>query len=195
MTTNKLVATLVGELFGKHVQAYPRYGSEKKGLPTTYYLTIADAPIRTHAELDQVDFVPLHDVSRVRPRAIRCAGLVDGGDLFIQSPLASTRGDLGVDPGRRPRRDRSPGGSASPPSTPRRSRARHAPRPDLELRMQGVALVGVFLRVAPFAARAGLDRDAPARGRRRAARPVLRQARRARRRRQPRASSPRPATA
>jgi hypothetical protein len=25
--------------------------------------------------------------------------------------------------------------------------------------MQGVALVGVFLRVAPFAARAGLDRD------------------------------------
>jgi pyruvate-ferredoxin/flavodoxin oxidoreductase len=36
---------------------------------------------------------------------------------------------------------------------------RHAPRPDLEIRMQGVALVGVFLRVAPFAAQAGLDRD------------------------------------
>ena len=35
-------ATLVGELFDKQVQAYPRYGSEKKGLPTTYYLTIAD---------------------------------------------------------------------------------------------------------------------------------------------------------
>ena len=36
----------------------------------------------------------------------------------------------------------------------------HAPRPDLEVRMQGVALVGVFLRLAPFAARAGLDREA-----------------------------------
>ena len=47
MTTNKLIATLAGELFDKHVQAYPRYGSEKKGLPTTYYLTVADAPIRT----------------------------------------------------------------------------------------------------------------------------------------------------
>ena len=35
----------------------------------------------------------------------------------------------------------------------------HAPRPDLVLRMQGVALVGVFLRVAPFAADAGMDRD------------------------------------
>ena len=30
--------------------------------------------------------------------------------------------------------------------------------------MQGVALVGVFLRVAPFAADAGLDRDALLRG-------------------------------
>lgn len=26
VTTNKLVATLAGELFGKHVQAYARYG-------------------------------------------------------------------------------------------------------------------------------------------------------------------------
>ena len=39
------------------------------------------------------------------------------------------------------------------------ARAR-APRPDLVLRMQGVALVGVFLRVTPFAADAGLDRAA-----------------------------------
>jgi pyruvate-ferredoxin/flavodoxin oxidoreductase len=37
---------------------------------------------------------------------------------------------------------------------------RHAPRPDLEVRMQGVALVGVFLRVTPFAGEAGLGRDA-----------------------------------
>ncbi len=37
---------------------------------------------------------------------------------------------------------------------------RRAPRPDLVLRMQGVALVGVFLRVAPFAADAGFDRAA-----------------------------------
>ena len=36
----------------------------------------------------------------------------------------------------------------------------HAPRADLEVRMRGVALAGVFLRVSPFAARAGLHRDA-----------------------------------
>jgi pyruvate-ferredoxin/flavodoxin oxidoreductase len=158
VTTNKLVATLTGELFGKYVQAYPRYGSEKKGLPTTYYLTIADAPIRVHAELDAVNFVPLHDVSAFE-LGDPLAGLVDGGDVFIQSAL--------------------PNADAIWSSIPARARAellarhirvtaldtaglarRHAPRPELEIRMQGVALVGVFLRVAPFAARAGLDRGA-----------------------------------
>ena len=41
VTTNKVIATIAGEVFGLDVQAYPKYGSEKKGLPTTYYLTIA----------------------------------------------------------------------------------------------------------------------------------------------------------
>jgi len=34
-----VMATIAGNVFGKDVQAYPKYGSEKKGLPTTYYLT------------------------------------------------------------------------------------------------------------------------------------------------------------
>ncbi|HEX7490280.1 MAG TPA: hypothetical protein VF337_01085 [Candidatus Limnocylindrales bacterium] len=34
----------------------------------------------------------------------------------------------------------------------------YAPREDLEIRMQGVALVGAFLGVSPFAERVGLDR-------------------------------------
>ncbi|MCB0150735.1 MAG: 2-oxoacid:acceptor oxidoreductase family protein, partial [Caldilineaceae bacterium] len=51
VTTNKVIATIVGDLFDLYVQAYPKYGSEKKGLPTTYYLTAAAEPIRTHCEL------------------------------------------------------------------------------------------------------------------------------------------------
>ncbi len=157
VTTNKLVATLVGELFDKQVQAYPRYGSEKKGLPTTYYLTIADAPIRLHAELDRVNFVPLHDVSAFG-LGDPLAGLVDGGDLFIQSTLADPVAIWGSIPA-----------AARAELLARRIRVtaldtaelarRHAPRADLELRMQGVALVGVFLRIAPFAEQAGLDRE------------------------------------
>ncbi|MCI0450687.1 MAG: pyruvate ferredoxin oxidoreductase, partial [Chlorobi bacterium] len=38
VTTNKVIASLVEEIFNLNVQAYPKYGSEKKGLPTTYYL-------------------------------------------------------------------------------------------------------------------------------------------------------------
>lgn len=162
VTTNKLIATIVGELFDKRVQAYPRYGSEKKGLPTTYYLTIADGPIRSHGELDQVDFVPLHDVSAFG-LGDPLAGLVDGGTLFLQSPLtdpaaiwtsipAAARNDIVR------RRIR-----VTALDTAALARAR-SPRPDLVLRMQGVALVGVFLRVTPFAADAGLTRAALLRG-------------------------------
>ena len=58
VTTNKVIATIAGEVFGMDVQAYPKYGSEKKGLPTTYYLTIARQHIRVHSELEHVEFVP-----------------------------------------------------------------------------------------------------------------------------------------
>ncbi|HEX6867157.1 MAG TPA: 2-oxoacid:acceptor oxidoreductase family protein [Candidatus Limnocylindrales bacterium] len=158
VTTNKLVATLAGELFDKVVQAYPRYGSEKKGLPTTYYLTIADAPIRLHAELDRVDFVPLHDVSAFG-LGNPLAGLVDGGTIFIQSPSADAEAIWHSIPA--PVRAEIVARRIQVTALDTVALATaHAPTPDLQIRMQGVALVGVFLRVSPFAARAGLDRPA-----------------------------------
>jgi pyruvate-ferredoxin/flavodoxin oxidoreductase len=158
VTTNKLVATTVGELFNLYVQAYPRYGSEKKGLPTTYFLTIAEEPIRLHNELTEVDFVPLFDTNSFK-QGDPLAGLVDGGTVFVPTPLT----------------DPEEIWAALPPATRAEMLARkirllaldaatlakqYAPRPDLEIRMQGVALVGVFLKVSPFAERAGLDRPA-----------------------------------
>jgi len=157
VTTNKLLATLVGDLFDLSVQAYPRYGSEKKGLPTTYFLTIAEERIRTHAELAQVDFVPLYDIAAFG-QGDPLRGLVDGGVVFVQTTLTDPEAIWMSLPAR-----------ARVALVGRRIRllaldtaglARtHAPRPDLVLRMQGIALIGVFLRVAPFAARAGWDRD------------------------------------
>ena len=157
VTTNKILATLIGDLFGLHVQAYPRYGSEKKGLPTTYYLTIAAEPIRQHGELERVEFVPLYDVAAFR-HGNTLAGLADGGDVFVQSSLADpdaiwesvplpARADM-----------LARGIRLWSLDTAALARA-HAPRPDLLVRMQGVALAGAFLRIAPFAARAGLGRD------------------------------------
>ncbi len=184
VTTNKLVATLAGELFGKQVQAYPRYGSEKKGLPTTYYLTIADAPIRLHSELDQVEFVPLHDVSAFG-LGDPLAGLADGGDVFIQSPLTEPEFDLGIDPVVVPGRDPRPGDPGD--------RARYGGPRSPACASRGVAgsdAGGRACRRVP----AGLavrgpgrhgSRD-PARCRSRSPRPVLREARRSGRRCQPR---------
>ena len=111
-----------------YVQAYPRYGSEKKGLPTTYYLTLATERIRQHGELEHVDFVPLHDVAAFR-QGDPLRGLADGGTVFVQSPLTRSVGDLGLDPVRGPPVDARPAASGSPPSTPRRSPATHAPAP------------------------------------------------------------------
>jgi pyruvate-ferredoxin/flavodoxin oxidoreductase len=77
VTTNKVIATIGGEVFGKDVQAYPKYGSEKKGLPTTYYLTIANEHVRTHSELEQVDLVILNDVNAILAHPLK--GLVPSG--------------------------------------------------------------------------------------------------------------------
>ncbi len=157
VTTNKLLATLVGELFGRWVQAYPRYGSEKKGLPTAYYLTIADERIRGHAELDRVDLVSLHDVSAFR-QGRPLAGLVDGGALFLPSREVDPAAIWASIPSDARAEILARGIRVFALDTAALARE-HAPRPDLVLRMQGVALVGVFLRIAPFAADAGMDRD------------------------------------
>jgi pyruvate-ferredoxin/flavodoxin oxidoreductase len=157
VTTNKLVATLCGDLFGLQVQAYPRYGSEKKGLPTTYYLTVAERPIRQHAELRQVEFVPLHDVSAFG-QGDPLSGLVDGGTLFLHSTLADPEAIWASLPVEARSTILARGIRVTALDTAELAR-RHAPRPDLVVRMQGVALVGVFLRVSPFAERLGLEGD------------------------------------
>jgi pyruvate-ferredoxin/flavodoxin oxidoreductase len=158
VTTNKLVASLVGSLFGLDVQAYPRYGSEKKGLPTTYYLTLAHDRIRQHAELDHVDFVALHDVAAFQ-QGDPLRGLSNGGTVFMQSALT----DPAIiwaglpDPARAEISRRGIHLAALDTAALAR---RLAPRADLLDRMQGIALVGAFLRLTPFAEEAGFDRGA-----------------------------------
>ncbi len=144
VTTNKIIATLVADLFGLHVQAYPRYGSEKKGLPTTFYLLAAPGPIRTHCEFDTVDFVAVSDANAFRT-AKPLDGLVEGGAVFLHG----TKGTA----------------AALPPYVKHELALKKArllvldtvavarqcsSRPELAQRMQGVILLGVFLKVAPF---------------------------------------------
>jgi pyruvate-ferredoxin/flavodoxin oxidoreductase len=57
ITTGKNLAMTAFELLGWHIKANPKYGSEKKGQPTTFYGTLAKEPIRLNAELKHVNVV------------------------------------------------------------------------------------------------------------------------------------------
>jgi CBS domain-containing protein len=157
VATNKVIATVTANLFDLHVQAYPFYGSEKKGLPTRYFLTVADQPIRKHCELHHVDFVPLSALASFN-LGNPLEGIAKGGTVFVQTARREPEDVWRQVPAyaRRLIRDldlrllyADAAGIA----------AEVASREDLRVRMQGIVLLGVFLRAAPFAAERGMGRD------------------------------------
>jgi pyruvate-ferredoxin/flavodoxin oxidoreductase len=157
VTTNKVIATVAADLFGLHAQAYPRYGSEKKGLPTNYYLTLSAEPIRTHCEMDQAEFVPLNNINALH-MGNPFEGLSQGGIAFVQWASDDTTAlwaqvPLNARYSLRDARARVYYLDAA------RIAREETPRADLEIRMQGIVLLGVFLRVAPFRERAGIADD------------------------------------
>ncbi len=155
VTTNKVIATIVGDLFGLHVQAYPMYGSEKKGLPTTYFLTVAEEPIRAHAELRHVDFVPINTVNAFNI-GNPLSGLVPGGTTFVQhSSMDPTQVWQSI-PGDAREFIRRNGIHVMILDAVKVAREVSS-HPQLAQRMQGIVLLGVFLRVAPFVAQRQLS--------------------------------------
>jgi pyruvate-ferredoxin/flavodoxin oxidoreductase len=108
-----------------------------------------------HAELNQLEFIPLNDFNAFytgRP----VSGLAPGGTVFINTPY--------TDPAEIWKR--------IPPyarQTIQNQKARLlaldaagiarevASDPSLEVRMQGIVLLGIYLRVAPFVVNAGLS--------------------------------------
>ena len=155
VTTNKVIATIVGDLFGLQVQAYPMYGSEKKGLPTTYFLTVAEEPIGAHAELRHVDFVPLNNVNAFNI-GNPLAGLVPGGTVFIQHPSRDPRQVWSAIPANARQFIRENSIRALALDAVKVAQEVSSQR-ELAQRMQGIVLLGVFLRVAPFVQARGLS--------------------------------------
>jgi pyruvate-ferredoxin/flavodoxin oxidoreductase len=155
VTTNKVIATIAGEVFGMDVQAYPKYGSEKKGLPTTYYLTIAKEHIRVHSELENVEFIPLNDVNAFNLEN-PLAGLADNGMVFVQSQKTEAADVWSQVPAwaRKFMRDKNARLFALDTVKIAREVSSLA---DLQQRMQGIVLLGVFLRVTPFQASSGIS--------------------------------------
>ncbi|MBI4996884.1 MAG: 2-oxoacid:acceptor oxidoreductase family protein [Rhodocyclales bacterium] len=88
ITTGKNLAVTLFELLGYDIKANPKYGSEKKGQPTTYYLSAAPEPIRINCEYVYVDVVLSPDPN-VFGHSNPLSGLKKGGTFIIQSNLGA----------------------------------------------------------------------------------------------------------
>ena len=129
------------------IMANPKYGSEKKGAPTNYYLTVARDEIKVNCELNHVDVVLCCD-----PKAFTHTnpldGIKKGGALVWES---SDTPEVAWQ--RIPARHRQfvkdnnirvfilPGFDIARKATN---------QPELQLRMQGNSFLGAFFRVSPF---------------------------------------------
>jgi pyruvate-ferredoxin/flavodoxin oxidoreductase len=149
VTTNKVIATIAGNVFGKDVQAYPKYGSEKKGLPTTYYLTVADSHINMHCELEHVDLLCINDPTAILSGGT-LEGLMPGGAIFMQSPYTEPADVWKRVPEANKRiiRDKNIRVFYTDMVKIAREMASEA---DLQMRMQGIVLLGAFLKLTPYA--------------------------------------------
>lgn len=155
ITTGKNLALTLFDLLGWHVKANPKYGSEKKGQPTTFYLSAAPEPIRVNCEYLYVDVVLSPDPN-VFGHTNALAGLGEGGVFVIQSDLGSAAKVWAAFPPHVQKTivDKKLRVYAIDAFKIARETATDA---ELQLRMQGIAFQGAFFRTSGIMERAGLD--------------------------------------
>ncbi|HMU60823.1 MAG TPA: 2-oxoacid:acceptor oxidoreductase family protein, partial [Gemmatimonadales bacterium] len=147
ITMGKNLAMTAFELFGMQIKANPKYGSEKKGQPTTFYAVLAHDPVRLNCELKHVDVVLSPDPNVFR-HSDPLAGLAEGGTFVIQSDLSPEAFWLTL--------------PAQARTTIRERKIRvfvldafaiareEASDVELRYRMQGAAFLGAFFRASPM---------------------------------------------
>ncbi len=156
ITMGKNLAVTASELLGLKMKANPKYGSEKKGMPTTFYASLAPTNIRLNCELAKVDVVLAPDPNVFR-HSNPLAGLARGGLFIIQSELSPQ--DFW---------------NTLPRMTQQHIQdlkfqvyildafkiaAEEASNVELRYRMQGTAFMGAFFNAAPMVHEAGLKED------------------------------------
>ncbi len=140
IATGKLLTDILAGVLDLRSKAAPKYGSEKSGAPTNYYITLSPEPVKiTNAELEDVEIVlsPDHKVfSHTDP----LNGLAEGGTFILQSnlsPLEAWR-ELPAH-ARKTIRDKKLKFFVIDAFAVAKL---HAPTPDLETRMMGIAFIG-----------------------------------------------------
>jgi len=156
ITTGKNLVKTTFELLGLHVQANPKYGSEKKGQPTTFFATLSPEPIRSNAELKQVNVVLSPDPN-VFGHSDPLEGLAEGGVFVIQSDMQpeDVWGSLPF-LARKTIRKRGIRVFAIDGFQIAMDEASDT---ELRYRMQGAAFMGAFFAVSPLLRQHGLDQE------------------------------------
>ncbi len=156
ITMGKNLAMTAAQLLGMHIKANPKYGSEKKGQPTTFYAMLSHEPVRLNCELKHVNVVLSPDPN-VFLHSDPLAGLCEGGVFIIQSELSGE--ELW---------------NSFPKTAQSTIRAKkikvyavdgfnialsEASKAELRFRMQGVAFMGAFFHAAPLMKTHDLTRE------------------------------------
>ncbi|MHC4427275.1 MAG: 2-oxoacid:acceptor oxidoreductase family protein, partial [Planctomycetota bacterium] len=138
-----------------HISANPKYGSEKKGAPTSYFLVVAPERVRVNCDLHHIDTVLCCD-PKIFLHTNPLDGLSDGGAFVWESD-----------------EDPDTAWERIPPRYRNvilekkirvfilngfRIAAEATDRADLQLRMQGNAFLGGFFRVSRFLKDYRIDR-------------------------------------
>ena len=157
VTTGKNLAMTLFELLGWDIKANPKYGSEKKGQPTTYYLSAAPEPIRINCEYTHVDVVLSPD-PQVFLHTNAVAGLSKGGVFIIQSNLADALSLWATFP-RHTQKFIADNDIRVFYLDAFAIAREESSNPDLQLRMQGNAFQGAFFHASDVQQRAGLNEE------------------------------------
>ena len=143
IATGKLLTDVLAGVLGMHSKSAPKYGSEKSGAPTNYYITLSPEPVLiTNAELEDVEIVVSPDhKSFIHTNPLR--GMVEGGTFIMQSDLSPAQ--VWRDLPKYARRTIREKKIRFMVVDAFRVAKAHAPIPELELRMMGIAFIGAVV--------------------------------------------------
>lgn len=155
ITTGKNLAMTLFDLLGYHIKANPKYGSEKKGQPTTYYLSASPEPIRINCDYFYVDVVLSPDPN-VFQHSNPLAGLKKGGTFILQSTFEKPE-DVWAQIPERFQRIIAENNIRVFFLDAFKIAREEANDPELQFRMQGIAFQGAFFSTSPVMSQAKLD--------------------------------------
>ncbi len=143
VATGKLLTDILAGALDMHSKSAPKYGSEKSGAATNYYITLSPEPVLfTNAELEDVEVVvsPDHQAF-IHTNPLK--GLVPGGTFILQSQLAAEDVWRSLPAyARKAIRDKKIRFLVVDAFTVAK---KHAPTPELETRMMGIAFIGAVV--------------------------------------------------